>query len=176
MKAKYVLAVWLLSFGAAQLHAQTVNLTDLPIIANKESDKDQIVPDDVKKSCLFLNKTQDGKPLMIGDKTYPNGIEQIHGSLSWSYKLDGAYTSLVMDLGQEGNATLQVLGDDKLLYDSGKLPNKAPITAMVDVRGDDTLRVDVQIEDATATDTRSGRRLPERNTSTTASSTTRSRA
>ncbi len=123
----------------------TVKLTDLTAEANKESEtnKGQLVVNDTKASSLFINQTQDGKPMAVGEKTYTNGMESIHGNSSWSYTLNGSYTSLVMDLGQDGTATMRVLGDDKLLYDSGRLPNKIPITAMIDVRGVKELQLTV---------------------------------
>jgi PKD repeat protein len=117
-------------------HGQAVNLTSLPIRPNKESDKDSLAVGDPKKTWIFIDKTRDGKPLTIGDKSYRTGLEQLHGSLSWSYALDGQYGSLTTDLGQhEGSPTVQVLGDGKVLYDSGTLPQKGHVTAIVDVRG-----------------------------------------
>jgi PKD repeat protein len=68
--------------------------------------------------------------------------------MSWSYALNGEYTSLVMDLGQDGEATLRVLGDDKLLYDSGQLPTKGHLTAVVDLRG--VTQLQIAVVDVTA--------------------------
>jgi len=161
MKNRSLLAATMFMWGTALMQGQTVNppavasapsaspvvsLTDLPVLANKESEtnKGGIVVNDPKTSSLFINQTYNGKSLAVGDKTYPKGLESIHGRDSWSYKLDGAYTSLVMDLGQDdGVALLQALGDGKVLYDSGRIPGKTPITAVVDVRGVKELQMTV---------------------------------
>jgi hypothetical protein len=91
--------------------AQTVSLTDLPILANQESGKTP--PDQGKDATVFINKTDKGAPLKIGDKDYPTGLYCIHGTQSWSYDLSAQYTSLVMDLGlQEGTTFVRILGDD----------------------------------------------------------------
>lgn len=136
-----LLAALALGLGAAPIRGQVVNLTDLPVQANRESGK--VPPDKDKSPWLFINQTADGKPLTLGAKTYTTGLFAIHGSLSWSYALGGEYSSLVMDLGQEGLATLRVLGDDKLLYDSGRLPMRRHVTALVDVRGIKELQIAV---------------------------------
>jgi PKD repeat protein len=126
---------------SASARGQAVSLTDLPVQANRESDK--LPPNEGKYPALFIDKTQDGKPLAVGDKSYDKGLEAVHGSLSWSYGLDGKYTSLVTDLGQDGTATVRILGDGNLLYDSGQLPRRVPLTAMVDVRGVKELQIAV---------------------------------
>jgi len=127
-----VLLLMAAMLGPAVVRGQAVNLVELPVQPNRETGK--VAPDKEKDAQLFINKTNQGKPLSLGDKTYNTGLYAIHGSLSWSYALNGEYTSLVMDLGQEGMATIRVLGDDKPLYDSGRLPSKNHLTALVDVR------------------------------------------
>lgn len=135
MNAKRVSFVYsLIAIGlfATALNGQAVSLTDITIQPNRETGK--VAPDKDKDRFLFLNKTSDGKPLAIGERTYTTGLIAYHGSLSWSYELNGEYTSLVTDLGGEGNAAVRVLGDGKLLYDSGTIPRKSHLTPLVDLR------------------------------------------
>jgi PKD repeat protein len=127
--------------GVVSANAQSVSLTDLPILPNRESGK--VAPDKDKDPILFVNKTQKGEPLSIGEKTYAKGLISYHGSLSWSYALNGEYSSLVMDLGGEGMAAVRLLGDDKLLYDSGTLPRKSHLMPLIDLRGVKELQIAV---------------------------------
>ncbi len=122
----------LLLFLVACARGQAVNLTDLPVQANRETGK--VAPDKEKDPQLFVNKTAKGDEIKIGEKTYTTGLAAYHGSLSWSYELKGEYSSLVMDLGGEGAAAVRVLGDGKRLYDSGTLPRAGHLTPLIDLR------------------------------------------
>jgi len=128
-----ILVAAMLAGGTQAGYSHAVNLADLPVQANRESEAAG-PPDKEKDPHLLINKTANGKPLTLGTKTYGTGLLALHGSLSWSYILKGEYSGLSMDLGQEGTATLRVLGDGKLLYDAGRLPVQGHLTALVDVR------------------------------------------
>jgi PKD repeat protein len=118
-----------------------ISLTEIPTVRNKEGDGN-LPPDQGKDPALFINKAAGGKPLIVGSKTYDKGLMALHGTLSWSYNLDGKYVGLSAELGQvEGGATIRMLGDGKPLYDSGLLPVGHCIPALVDLRGVKDLQV-----------------------------------
>jgi len=131
----------MLALGAESTRGQAVNLTDLRLQANRESNKDAL-PGQGKNPRLLINKTADGKELKFGDASYSTGLE-IHGGMSWSYELEGGYSSLVMEVGRQGAVAVRVSGDGNLLYDSGLLPTKGPVTAVLDVRGRRAVKFDV---------------------------------
>ena len=138
-----LLLCFLLTLLACAVSAQVINLTDVPVLVNAETQM-RTPPDKGDSPWLFLHTPADARPLTLGDKSYATGLYAIHGTLSWSYALDGKYCSLVSDLGEnEGAASIKVQGDGKLLYDSGRLPLRDHITAMIDVRGVRALQVSV---------------------------------
>lgn len=131
-----------------------VSLTDLPVLPDKEEGEGKVAPDKEKDAWLWVNRIPpwlNRQEIALGDKTCKTWLLMVHGSLSWTYALNGEYRSLVTDLAQHDGtkAHLRIFGDGKQLYDAGYLPPiKHPITAVVDLRGVKTLKISVaDVED-----------------------------
>lgn len=140
MKSLVALAVVILApslFAAAPAASSScVGLTDIPAMRNKETDGDATANGSIPN--VFANKTDNGEPLAAGERTYDKGLYLIRGTQSWSYLLDGKYTGFFAELGQispGGGQVVRILGDGKLLYESGILPLNSTVPALVDVRG-----------------------------------------
>jgi PKD repeat protein len=76
-------------------------------------------------------------PLTLGKRTYKHGLLCLHGSTTWSYALNGKYTSLSAEGGHfsDGEASIRLYGDGKLLHDTGILLNNEATPFTVDLRG-----------------------------------------
>lgn len=93
-----------------------------------------------------LNKSIAGNTLTLDGVTYASGIGT-HAASQIVYNLGGAYTNFISDVGIDAEETagtgyvdFQVLGDGKLLFDSGVLTNTSPIVSLdVNVTGVQTL-------------------------------------
>ena len=150
-----VLLVWLPQplLRAQEVPSAPIPLTALPVQKSAESDN--------FKYCLFADQSPEGAPeplgnfeaaaaackgyltldkeapLALGKRTYTHGLIALHGSVGWTYALDGKFTGLTAEAGHmdSGGATLRIFGDGKLLCDTGHLPNKMAVPIQVDLRG-----------------------------------------
>ena len=158
-----VLFAWLslplLPAQEASAPATPIPLTALPVQKSAESDN--------FKNCLFADQSPEGAseplsnfeaaadsskgylslkkeaPLTLGNRTYTHGLIALHGSVGWTYALDGKYTSLAAEAGlmDTGGASLRVFGDGRLLHDTGCLPNQKAVPLLVDLRGVKELKI-----------------------------------
>lgn len=138
---------------AQETPSAPIPLTALPVQKNAESDN--------LKNCLFADHSPEGTPeplgnfeaaaassrgylslkkeapLTLGNRTYTHGLIALHGSLGWTYALDGKYTGLSAEAGlmDTGGASLRVFGDGRLLHDTGCLPNQKAVPLQIDLRG-----------------------------------------
>ena len=82
-----------------------------------------------------LDKTINGNPITLGGVVYPKGIGT-HASSTIIYNLNGQYDTFLSDVGVDdeengkgtGSVDFQVIGDGKVLFDSGILHNGGPAT------------------------------------------------
>jgi hypothetical protein len=82
-------------------------------------------------------------PMRLGNKRYPKGIGT-HAPSEIVYALDGKYVRFQAIVGppeQGGSVVFRVLGDDKLLFDSGVLRNRHSTVVDVAVTGVRRLRL-----------------------------------
>ena len=88
-----------------------------------------------------------GNPITLGGVTYAKGIGT-HAVSQIVYNLNGAYSNFISDVGIDseengrgiGSVDFQVIGDGKLLFDSGVLTNASPVVSInVSVAGVQTL-------------------------------------
>ena len=88
-----------------------------------------------------------GNPITLRGTTYPTGIGT-HAASTLTYNLAGAYTNFLSDVGIDdeelgkgtGSVDFQVIGDGKVLFDSGVLTNASPVVSInVSVVGVNTL-------------------------------------
>ena len=88
-----------------------------------------------------------GNPLTLNGTVYAKGIGA-HAVSNITFNLGGNYTSFLSDVGVDdeenakgvGSVEFQVIGDGKVLYDSGVLQNgQAPATINISVAGVQTL-------------------------------------
>ena len=88
-----------------------------------------------------------GNTLTLRGTTYANGIGT-HAASTIVYNLAGAYTNFLSDVGIDdeeigkgtGSVDFQVIGDGKVLFDSGVLTNGSPVVSInVSVTGVNTL-------------------------------------
>jgi hypothetical protein len=93
------------------------------------------------------NSTVSGNTITLRGVTYASGIGT-HALSSIVYNLNGAYTNFISDVGVDdeengkgiGSVDFQVIGDGKVLFDSGVLTNQSPIVSInVNVTGVQTL-------------------------------------
>jgi hypothetical protein len=87
-------------------------------------------------------------PMRIGNKKYPKGIGT-HAPSEIVYALDGKYERFQSVVGppeQGGSVVFRVLGDDRLLFDSGVLRNRH--AASVDVPVENVRRLQLVVTDA----------------------------
>jgi fibronectin type 3 domain-containing protein len=89
------------------------------------------------------NQSVAGNPITLRGVTYASGIGT-HAASQIVYNLAGNYTSFISDIGVDdeengkgvGSVDFQVIGDGKVLYDSGVLTNNSPIVSInVNVTG-----------------------------------------
>ncbi|HET6251484.1 MAG TPA: NPCBM/NEW2 domain-containing protein, partial [Tepidisphaeraceae bacterium] len=94
-----------------------------------------------------LDSTISGNTLTLRGVTYASGIGT-HAASTIVYNLNGAYTNFLSDVGVDdeengkgiGSVDFQVIGDGKVLFDSGVVTNNSPIVSIdVDVTGVQTL-------------------------------------
>lgn len=94
-----------------------------------------------------LNASIKGNTLTLRGQTYATGIGT-HASSTITYNLAGKYTNFLSDIGVDdevngvgtGTVIFQVIGDGKVLYDSGAVTNASPIQSLnVNVAGVQTL-------------------------------------
>ena len=92
-----------------------------------------------------------GNPIALRGTTYATGIGT-HASSTIVYNLGGAYTNFLSDVGIDdeevgkgpGSVDFQVVGDGKVLFDSGILTNTSPVVSInVSVVGVQTLTLNV---------------------------------
>ena len=134
MKHHLLIPLFCLSLWPLTATAETVWLSDLPVVPNQESEN--------LGQALFINTNYEKKPIEIGGKSHEKGLTIIRGSGSWSHKLDGKYAGLSADVGQwEGNAVLRFFGDGKLLLDTGVLPLRKTAPILLDLRGVQELKI-----------------------------------
>lgn len=155
-----LLRVLLLAVALPCAHGQTpsagpIPLTSLPVQTNAQAKN--------LSGCLFADRSPEGAPvplgdfaaaaeagrgylgqdlkrrsaLSLGDRTYTHGLLALHGSVSWAYALAGRFAGLTAEVGNfdRGHGTLRLLGDGRLLYDSGRLLNNKPTPLLADLRG-----------------------------------------
>ena len=88
-----------------------------------------------------------GNTLTLGNVTYATGLGT-HAASQIVYNLAGGYTNFISDVGIDaeengrgtGHVDFQVVGDGKVLFDSGVLTNSSPIVSInVNVTGVQTL-------------------------------------
>ena len=95
------------------------------------------------------NQNIDGSPLILGGKRHQRGIV-IHSKAELEWPLDGAYTTFSCDLGivdllgREGDCSVRILGDGKVLWEEqsvrgGQDPHQLSL-AVDDIK---TLRVEI---------------------------------
>ncbi|HET6251483.1 MAG TPA: NPCBM/NEW2 domain-containing protein [Tepidisphaeraceae bacterium] len=92
------------------------------------------------------NLSINGNPITLNGVTYAKGIGT-HAVSDIVYNLNGAYTNFLSDIGIDGEekgnggaVDFQVIGDGKVLFDSGVLTNTSPtVTLDVNVTGVKTL-------------------------------------
>ena len=98
-------------------------------------------------ASIQLNKSILGNTLSLRGNTYTTGIGT-HAVSQIVYNLAGKYTSFLSDVGVDdeengkgiGSVDFQVIGDGKVLFDSGVLTNNSPIVSLdVNVTGVKTL-------------------------------------
>ncbi|HEX4123145.1 MAG TPA: NPCBM/NEW2 domain-containing protein, partial [Tepidisphaeraceae bacterium] len=98
-----------------------------------------------------LNQSIAGNPLTLHGVVYPSGIGT-HASSTITYSLDGKYNTFVSDVGLDaeeigvgsGAVDFQVIGDGKVLFDSGVLtPSSPTVHIAVSVAGVQTLTLQV---------------------------------
>jgi hypothetical protein len=96
---------------------------------------------------IQLNKSISGNTLSLRGNTYTTGIGA-HAVSQIVYNLGGNYTSFLSDVGVDdeengkgtGSVDFQVIGDGKVLFDSGVLTNNSPVVSLdVNVSGVQTL-------------------------------------
>ncbi|HET6249180.1 MAG TPA: NPCBM/NEW2 domain-containing protein [Tepidisphaeraceae bacterium] len=84
---------------------------------------------------IHKNATVNGNPLTLRGTVYPSGIGT-HAVSQIVYNLAGAYTNFISDVGVDdeitaekatGSVDFQVIGDGKLLFDSGVVTNASPV-------------------------------------------------
>ncbi len=92
-----------------------------------------------------LNTTVAGNTITLRGNTYGSGIGT-HASSTIVYNLAGAYMNFISDIGVDdevkgtGSVDFQVVGDGKVLFDSGMLTNASPVVSLdVSVTGVQTL-------------------------------------
>ena len=95
------------------------------------------------------DQTIKGNTITLRGTTYASGIGT-HAASTITYNLAGGYKTFLSDIGVDdeengvgtGSVEFEVMGDGKLLYDSGVLTNASPITSLnVDVTGVQTLTI-----------------------------------
>ena len=93
------------------------------------------------------NTSISGNTITLRGTTYASGIGT-HAASTIVYNLGGKYTNFLSDIGIDdeennvglGSVDFQVIGDGKVLFDSGVLTNSSPIVSLnVDVTGVQTL-------------------------------------
>ncbi len=93
------------------------------------------------------NSTVTGNTITLRGVTYASGIGT-HALSTIVYNLNGAYTNFISDIGVDdeengkgiGSVDFQVIGDGKVLFESGVLTNQSPIVSLnVNVSGVQTL-------------------------------------
>ena len=94
-----------------------------------------------------VNTTVVGNAITLRGQTYASGIGT-HAASQIVYNLNGAYTNFISDVGIDdeeagkggGAVDFQVIGDGKILFDSGVLTTASPIVSLnVNVTGVQTL-------------------------------------
>jgi hypothetical protein len=89
------------------------------------------------------NSTVAGNTIILRGVTYASGIGT-HAASTIVYNLNGGYTNFISDVGVDdeengkgiGSVDFQVIGDGKVLFDSGVLTNNSPIVSLdVNVTG-----------------------------------------
>jgi hypothetical protein len=83
------------------------------------------------------NSTVSGNTITLRGVTYASGIGT-HAVSNIVYNLNGAYTNFISDVGVDdeenskgiGSVDFQVIGDGKVLFDSGVLTNNSPIVSL----------------------------------------------
>jgi len=94
-----------------------------------------------------LNSSIQGNPLTLRGNVYSTGIGT-HAASQTVYNLAGAYSSFLCDVGVDdeeigkglGSVDFQVIGDGKVLFDSGVLTDQSPVISLdVNVKGVQTL-------------------------------------
>jgi hypothetical protein len=96
-------------------------------------------PESVEQTPFFdrvytyaVDKSLDGKPLVLQDGTYPRGIA-VHSQCHLTYDLGGRYDEFRSKLGFQqpegklGNATVRVTGDGKVLFEKEEARGDQPI-------------------------------------------------
>jgi hypothetical protein len=98
-------------------------------------------------NTVQLDTTISGNPITLRGVVYPSGIGT-HAVSDIVYNLAGGYANFLSDVGVDdeeigkgiGSVDFQVIGDGKVLYDSGVLTNSSSIVSMnVNVTGVQTL-------------------------------------
>ena len=105
-------------------------------------------PAEVKETPYFdlvwhyrRDRSVDGNPLRIGGRTYRKGLG-VHSRAELTYALDGAYRRFLADVGiddevgEKGNADVQVLVDGKVAFErKGIRGRQQPIPVSIEVAG-----------------------------------------
>ncbi len=94
------------------------------------------------------NLSVGGNPITLAGTAYPTGLGT-HAASTITYNLAGAYTTFAAAVGIDaeedakgtGSVDFQVIGDGKVLFDSGVLTNDAVRQVNVSVAGVQTLQL-----------------------------------
>ncbi len=124
-------------------------LSDLPIIegysVRGEMSLEEGKPTGGAAKRILFETGPDGAPLAVGETKFETGIYLPDAKVGWTYDLGGEFLSLFFVLGNPSDtkdrATLRVVGDDRLLYQSDVLEPGETLPVLIDLRGIDELRL-----------------------------------
>ena len=133
------------------LRAEIVPLGDVPIMeainhVNREA-RGEEHPRRGWQQQLWTNRMEDGGELNAAEAQFEHGYHISQPRIFWTYNLGGEYLSLTGQVGtpngrKEGRTTsLEVYGDDKLIYSTGPLDRDEIKPILVNLRGVQTLKL-----------------------------------
>ena len=94
---------------------------------------------------ILFDEGPKGTPLAVGEVTFETGLYLLDAKVGWTYRLDDRFLSLFFVLGNPSDskdrATLRIVGDDALLYQSDILEPGETVPVLIDLRGINELRL-----------------------------------